>query len=99
MELMYTENDSQMLLNLRKILAEKGDAISPSDLLIPEIQWLINCATLAEVDRKFAQLRYIQGKKSKDVMEELEWYFTKTFTRHNQKVWAKLVQTLHRLVD
>lgn len=96
---MYSEADLKMLSNLRKLVEEKGDLILPEDLLLPELRWIIDCATLTEIDRRFAELRYIQGKKSKDIMEELEWYSTKTFTRHNQKVWAKLVQTLHRLVD
>lgn len=95
---MLNDNEQSILSNLKEILAEKGDSIQPGDLLIPELQWLINCTQLSEEDRRFAELRYIQGKKSKDVMEDLEWYSTKTFTRHNKKVWAKLVQTLHRLV-
>ena len=95
---MLNENDAQMLGNLRKTLIAKGESLSHADLLIPELQWLINCTPLAEVDRRFAELRYIQGKKAKDIMEELEWYSTKTFSRHNKKVWARLVQTLHRLV-
>lgn len=74
------------------------DAVRHSDLLISELRWLIDCTALSEEDRRFAELRYIQGKKAKDIMEELEWYSTKTFSRHNKKVWARLVQTLHRLV-
>lgn len=96
---MLNDNGQLMLTNLRAILADKGDAIRPEDLLIPELQWIINCTALSAVDRRFAELRYIKGMKSKDIMEELEWYSTKTFTRHNKKVWANLVQTLHRLVD
>lgn len=95
---MLNENTPQMLDNLRKTMVSKGESLSHSDLLIPELEWLINCTPLSEIDRKFAELRYIKGKKAKDVMEDLEWYSTKTFTRHNKKVWAKLVQTLHRLV-
>lgn len=95
---MLNDNESQMLGNLREISAEKGDGIRHSDLLIPELRWLIDCTALSEEDRRFAELRYIQGKKAKDIMEELEWYSAKTFSRHNKKVWARLVQTLHRLV-
>ena len=95
---MLNENTPQMLDNLRKTMVSKGESISHSDLLIPELMWLIDCTALSEEDRRFAELRYIQGKKAKEIMEELEWYSTKTFSRHNKKVWARLVQTLHRLV-
>ena len=95
---MLNENNAQMLDNLRKTLADRGEGVKHCDFLIPELQWLINCTALSEEDRRFAELRYIQGKKAKDIMEELEWYSTKTFSRHNKKVWARLVQTLRRLV-
>lgn len=96
---MNENNDSVMLQKLRRLLAEKGDGISPSDLLVPEMEWIINCTMLSATDRKFAELRFLHGEKAKVIMEELQWYSTKTFTSHNKKVWAKLVQTLHRLVD
>jgi len=95
---MTAENDNAMACNIRRLIAEKGDSIEPGDLLIPEIQWAINCATLSSVDRRFAELRYIRGLTSREIMDELGWYSPKTFTAHNKKVWAKLVQTLRRLV-
>ena len=95
---MTAENDLPMADNLRRLIAEKGDALRPDDLLIPELQWIINCTTLSSVDREFAELRYIRGMKSSEILERLGWYSPKTFTAHNKKVWAKMVQTLKRLV-
>ena len=95
---MTAENDNAMACNLRRLLASKGDDIKPDDLLIPELQWIINCAPLSSVDRRFAELRYIKGLKASEILEELGWYSPKTFTAHNKKVWAKLVQTLKRLI-
>ena len=98
MVIMDSGNNQNILSNLHAIIDAKGESIKPEDLLIPELRWVIDCTPLSETDRRFAELRYIQGKKSKDIMEDLGWYSTKTFTSHNKKVWAKLVQTLHRLV-
>ncbi len=98
MVIMGLDNSQDLLENLRTTVNEKGDSVKADDLLIPELRWIIDCTPLSETDRRFAELRYIQGKKSKDIMEDLGWYSTKTFTSHNKKVWAKLVQTLRRLV-
>ena len=87
------------LLKLKALVKEKGVLITPEDLLVPEVEWIISNTTLTEEDRQFAELRYIKGKSSYKVMEELGWYSTNTFTRHNKKVWARLIQTLIRLVD
>ena len=98
MVIMCLDNSQDLLANLRTTINEKGDSVKADDLLIPELRWVIDCTPLSETDRRFAELRYIQGKRSKDIMEDLGWYSTKTFTSHNKKVWAKLVQTLRRLV-
>lgn len=96
---MTEDTNSILVEKLRKLTAEKGDSLTPTDLLIPELRWIIDCTALSEVDRKFAEFRYLHGMKAKDIMEELDWFSTKTFSSHNKKVWNKLLQTLHRLVD
>lgn len=95
---MALENDNPMVLKLRSLFDEKGESLMPGELLLPEIRWLIDCTLLSPVDRRFAEMRFLQGMKAKDIMEALEWYSMKTFTKHNKKVWARLLQTLRRLV-
>ena len=76
---MGLDSNQDILDNFRRIVGEKGDSVKADDLLIPELRWVIDCTPLSETDRRFAELRYIQGKKSKDIMEDLGWYSTKTF--------------------
>jgi len=86
------------MLKLRNLVREKGTTLTPGDLLVPEIEWVIANTPLSEEDRHFAELRYLKGKTSRKIMDEMGWYSTNTFTRHNKKVWARLLQTLDRLV-
>ena len=80
-----------MLDKLGKLVAEKGYDLKPEDLLIPEIEWLINCTTLSSKDKEFARLRYIEGLKYTEVMDRLDWYSSKTFTKHNKYVWSRML--------
>lgn len=89
---------NKILEKLQSLVAVKGENIMQEDLLLPEIRWAIDCTPLSEMDRKFAVLRYLEGKSSSKVMEELGWYSTNTFTRHNRSVWKKIVATIIRLV-
>ena len=84
---------------LQRLIKEKGDSLEPSDFLLPELQWIIGCATLSYEDRQFAELRYIKGMGMKMVMDEMAWYSPHTFTRHNKLVWLQLMKTLRILTD
>ena len=84
---------------LRSLIACKGENIQPKDLLTPEIKLLIEATALTEVDKRFAYYRYVDGLSQNSVMDKMDWYSTSTFTMHNKKVWARLIQTLKILAD
>lgn len=89
---------TSLLDDMRSVAKRKGQDIKPGDLLLPHLRMLINCTQLSETDREFAELRYIKGLSAEKILDHFGWYCKNTFTRHNKKVWARLVQTLMRLV-
>ena len=84
---------------IKSIVKAKGEEMTLSDFLKPELDYIIKVANLSYEDRKMATLYFLQGMKSVDVMDAIPWYSTNTFTRHRKIVTAIILKTANMIAD
>ena len=87
-----------MFEKLKEAVASKGiDDISPSDFLLPELEWIIGLANLTEEDKLLFRLAFVKRKKISDIMYEMNWGSNHTFYRHKKIVLDEFKRVLRRL--
>ena len=87
-----------MLNKLKEVVTSKGiDDITPSDFLLPELEWIVSLANLTEDDKRLFRLLFIKRKKVNDILYEMEWGSNHTFYRHKKIVLAEFKRVLRRL--
>lgn len=90
--------DNEMFKKLKAVVTSKGiDRISPSDFLLPELEWLISLANLTEEDKLLFKLTFIKRNKINDVMYEMGWGSNHTFYRHKKIALDEFKRVLIRL--
>lgn len=90
--------ENEMFVKLKKVVTSKGIGnVSPSDFLVPELEWIAGLANLTEEDRRLFTLVFIKRKKVNDVMYEMNWGSNHTFYRHKKIVIEEFERVLTRL--
>lgn len=91
-------DNNELFYKLKEEIASKSiDDLSPSDFLIPELEWIISLANLTEEDKLLFALRFIKRKKINDIMYEMNCGSNHTYYRHKKIVLDEFKRVLRRL--